>query len=383
LSAISHARSLDSFVHDRVDHLCGDWFFGRGLAFHRLNSRGACARSSRLTQRRLEAMTPLSMAEINAVKNPLRAQFARSTRRLEVRVERISAQVIGQLATLAKKGEAVVRLRLELGKTAAAALAAEARREAAADQLASAKRELAAGSWSLQAAERSLADTSATLVKVASDLCESAMMASCRRIELVVLRSRHEVLKGQVEHHEQEISALRRRIEGETAISAVADHQLTEERSKAAALGARMAELKRHLVVQRSGKTRICIRHARARDRARGRDPGDFRAGGTKCGGARKPRTIAASRDVPQSFGGRGLEQNWPIARPRSPGKETCRKRGENECLVGAAPLGRPIGTLRAPTRGAPAHRGSAGQHFKIAPARRYPSLPEFSWDSL
>ena len=232
----------------------------------------AHARAVRLTQRCLEAMTPLSMAEINAVKNPLRAQFALSTRRLEVRVERISAEVTGQLATLAKKGEAVVRLRLELGRTAAAALAAEARRTAVADQLANAQREFAAGTWSLQAAERSLADTSAALVKVASELRESAMMASCRRIELVVLRSRHEVLKGQVECHEQEISALRLRIEGETALSAAADQQLTEERSKAEALGARMAELKRHLAVK-SIETEILTQRAQDLERRLEKQP--------------------------------------------------------------------------------------------------------------
>ena len=68
----------------------------------------AHAHAVRLTQRRLEAMTPIPMAEINAGKDRLRAEFAMSTRRLEVSVERKSAEVTGQLATLAKKGEAIV-----------------------------------------------------------------------------------------------------------------------------------------------------------------------------------------------------------------------------------------------------------------------------------
>ena len=39
-------------------------------------------RAVRLTVRRLEAATPLSMAEIQAEKDQLRAEFAMSTRRL-------------------------------------------------------------------------------------------------------------------------------------------------------------------------------------------------------------------------------------------------------------------------------------------------------------
>ena len=41
-------------------------------------------RAVRLTMRRLEAATPLSMAEIQADKDQLRAEFAMSTRRLEI-----------------------------------------------------------------------------------------------------------------------------------------------------------------------------------------------------------------------------------------------------------------------------------------------------------
>ena len=44
-------------------------------------------RAVRLTTRRLEAATPLSMAEIQADKDQLRAEFAMSARRLEMSVE--------------------------------------------------------------------------------------------------------------------------------------------------------------------------------------------------------------------------------------------------------------------------------------------------------
>jgi hypothetical protein len=44
-------------------------------------------RAVRLTTKRIEASTPLSLAEIRADKNHLRAEFAISTRRLEMTIE--------------------------------------------------------------------------------------------------------------------------------------------------------------------------------------------------------------------------------------------------------------------------------------------------------
>ena len=44
-------------------------------------------RAVRLTKRRIEAATPITMAEFRADKDQLRAEFALSTRRLEVNVE--------------------------------------------------------------------------------------------------------------------------------------------------------------------------------------------------------------------------------------------------------------------------------------------------------
>src|SRR5471032_2760319 len=64
-------------------------------------------RAVRLTMRRLEAATPLSMAEIQADKDQLRAEFAMSTRRLEVAVDQIKTKSTGHLAELGKKNDTI------------------------------------------------------------------------------------------------------------------------------------------------------------------------------------------------------------------------------------------------------------------------------------
>src|SRR5437868_13764812 len=77
------------------------------------------ARAVRLTMRRLEALTPLSMAEIQADKDQLRAEFAMSTRRLEMGVEQMKAKATSQLTEIGKKSEAIGRLKLQLGEKTA------------------------------------------------------------------------------------------------------------------------------------------------------------------------------------------------------------------------------------------------------------------------
>src|SRR6201987_1198332 len=74
------------------------------------------ARAVRLTMKRLEAMTPMSMAEIQAEKDQLRAEFAMSTRRLEMSVEQMKAKTSSQLAEIGKKSDAIGRTKLELGE---------------------------------------------------------------------------------------------------------------------------------------------------------------------------------------------------------------------------------------------------------------------------
>jgi hypothetical protein len=71
------------------------------------------ARAVRLTMRRLESSIPQSMAEIQADKDLLRAEFAMSTRRLEIGVDQLKEQSTSQLAELGRKGDVINRLKIE------------------------------------------------------------------------------------------------------------------------------------------------------------------------------------------------------------------------------------------------------------------------------
>src|SRR5271166_6971632 len=120
-------------------------------------------RAVRLTMRRLEAATPISIAEIRADKDQLRAEFAMSTRRLEMSVEKMKAKTTSQLAELGKKTDAINQLKKELGEKTAAIFALEARHKNLRDQLRGTEEEFQIKSASLREAERYLADKEADL----------------------------------------------------------------------------------------------------------------------------------------------------------------------------------------------------------------------------
>ena len=92
------------------------------------------SRAVRLTTKRLEAATPLSMAEIQADKDQLRAEFAMSARRLEMSVDQLKNKTSSQLAELGKKSDAINRLKIELGEKNATIFSLEAREKLLRDQ---------------------------------------------------------------------------------------------------------------------------------------------------------------------------------------------------------------------------------------------------------
>jgi len=85
------------------------------------------SRAVRLTIRRLEDSIPHSVAEIQADKDALRAEFAMSTRRLEITIDELKTKYANQRAEIGTKGDAVNRLQIEreAQKVAVAALKAE------------------------------------------------------------------------------------------------------------------------------------------------------------------------------------------------------------------------------------------------------------------
>lgn len=207
-------------------------------------------RAVRLTTRRLEAATPLSMAEIQADKDQLRAEFAMSARRLEMSVDQLKSKTTSQLAELGKKSDAINRMKIELGEKNATIFALEAREKAIKEQLRATEEEFNAKTESLRAAEMALTDKQAELAKINSELSDRSMMAESRQIELVAVRAQIEELKNRVGDAEREFTATQARLAQERVESETASRELGDARGRVENLSQRVTELDRQLIVQ-------------------------------------------------------------------------------------------------------------------------------------
>jgi chromosome segregation ATPase len=207
-------------------------------------------RAVRLTVRRLEAATPLSMAEIQADKDQLRAEFAMSTRRLEMSVEQIKNKMTGQLADLGKKNDVINRLKIELGEKAATIFSLEARDKGIKDQLRATEDELEQKTDALRETQRNLADKEAELARFTANLSEQTALSDSQRVEIVALKTQVDTLKDQVAGLGKDVKDTEERHTREKEAAEKANKELTEERGTVQNLGTRIGQLERQLATQ-------------------------------------------------------------------------------------------------------------------------------------
>ena len=207
-------------------------------------------RAVRLTTRRLEAATPLSMAEIQADKDQLRAEFAMSARRLEMNVDQLKSKTTSQLAELGKKSDAINRMKLELGEKNATIFALEAREKAVKDQMRATEEEFVSKTEALRSAEQALTGKQGELAKLSTDLSDRSMLADSRQIELVAVRAQIGELKNRVSDAEKEFAATQARLKQEQGESEAASRELNEARGRVENLNKRVTDLDRQLIMQ-------------------------------------------------------------------------------------------------------------------------------------
>jgi chromosome segregation ATPase len=207
-------------------------------------------RAVRLTTKRMEAATPLSMAEIQADKDQLRAEFAMSARRLEMSVDQLKNKTTSQLAELGKKSDAINRMKIELGEKNATIFSLEAREKAVKEQLRATEEEFTAKTESLREAERALKEKQGDLAKINNELSDRSMMAESRQVELLAVRAQIDELKARVGDAEKEFGATQARLAQERSDSETASRELSDARSRVENLSQRVTDLDRQLIVQ-------------------------------------------------------------------------------------------------------------------------------------
>lgn len=200
-------------------------------------------RAVRLTTRRIEGAIPVSMAEIQADKDQLRAEFAMSTRRLETSVEQLKLKTTEQFAELGRKNDTIRRLKTETEEKTARVSALEAQERNLRDKLASTEQELAVKTRELHDTEAQLARKTNELAEASRSLSDRTSESDSRRLEVQALEGQCSTLKERIAGLEKEVAAAEERAAEERNAADRAARSLVDERSNVQNLNGRIAEM--------------------------------------------------------------------------------------------------------------------------------------------
>jgi chromosome segregation ATPase len=204
-------------------------------------------RAVRLTTRRIEAATPMSIAEIQAEKDHLRAENAMAMRRLEMLVEETRTKAAAQLGEIGKKAEAIHRLKIEVEEKSTAIARLESSENSLQEQLRQTQGELSSKTSLLRETQKALAENESTLARLSAELDQQSGTADYQRIEIAALQTQIEDLKGHVGEFEKAIRHSEERLARERSHAAAAAAELTDERAKAQELAQKVRTLEAQL----------------------------------------------------------------------------------------------------------------------------------------
>lgn len=200
-------------------------------------------RAVRLTTKRIEGAIPVSMAEIQADKDQLRAEFAMSTRRLETSVEHLKLKTTEQFAELGRKNDTIRKLKQESEEKSAKVGALEAQERVLRQKLSNTEEELSLKSKELHQAESELAKKATEMASLARSLSDKGAESDSRHIEISTLEAQCVKLKERISGLEKEVAAAEERAAEERNAADRAARSLVDERGQVETLNNRLSEM--------------------------------------------------------------------------------------------------------------------------------------------
>ncbi|MFN3350255.1 hypothetical protein [Pseudorhodoplanes sp.] len=201
-------------------------------------------RADRLARARYDDL-PLSMQEIRAEKDTIRAGFAAATRDLELRVDKLREKTAAHATELARKNALLERLRQEAEAAVTALRESEAREQALRDELREARRGFAARDVTLDEAEREIASLRRDLKQKDAALCaaqadlESAQRALAGKTDALAVAERNLAERdAALQELERAVAALRAERAGRDAALTRAEHDIAAIKAEIAAFAA-------------------------------------------------------------------------------------------------------------------------------------------------
>jgi chromosome segregation ATPase len=193
-----------------------------------------------LTRRRIEASVPLSVNEIQADKDRMRAEFAMSTRRLEMSIKSFKEKAAAQIIEINKNRDELRRLAEERSEKNEALTGLEASASELRNELRRREEQLQQLSNKLLDAEAKLEERALELDKMGRMYDEASFASSSRQIELVARETEVEKLSTDVSELRDLRKDAERKVREMAAETKAAEDALKAEKRRSADLEARL-----------------------------------------------------------------------------------------------------------------------------------------------
>ena len=193
-----------------------------------------------LTRRRIEASVPLSLNEIQADKDRMRAEFAMSTRRLEMSVKSFKEKAAAQIIEINKNRDELQRLSDERTEKNEALTALEANAGELRNELRRREEQLQQISNKLLDAEARLEERALEIDKMGRMYDEATFASSSRQIELVARETEVEKLSTDVSELRDQRKEAERKVRDMASETKAAQDALKLEKRRAADLESRL-----------------------------------------------------------------------------------------------------------------------------------------------
>lgn len=167
-------------------------------------------RAVRLTQRRLQDSIPVSLNEIQADRDKLRARFAMSTRRLETTIAQLEAKSASQQCEIARRSEAIAKLKAQLADKDSVTDDLSGKLKVLATDTQMTELDRAELSAAAKASAKELAQKDHELAEKASEATELNFANETQRVEIVMLRAQVERFHARIEELESDGAGSRR-----------------------------------------------------------------------------------------------------------------------------------------------------------------------------
>lgn len=191
-------------------------------------------RAVRLTTRRVESAIPLSMAEVKADKDQLRADYALVVRRVEIEAEKLREAVNGHVVEIARRNERIRDLGNELDARAARIASLENAKAGGEDMLKASEATVAELRAGLKESSEMLAAREAAFAGLAAEHNAKLAENDGQRVEIVALRTQIDNLKNQTAQLGASLATAEADLVGHRQSFAETSNLLTGERQRIA-----------------------------------------------------------------------------------------------------------------------------------------------------